>query len=178
MSELADRPVRVPDEVILIHWWRLFRWFSNLRLVPRIHEAATKPVLRLVRMFYYDGLTRVGKVLLICCFLIFLFSYRIGSDFLLATASVGCGLLAWSVILALVFRPRVEVSRDSQGIGVVGEPFVSAIRIANKGNRTLYNFAVREMVVPNGRWPKEWDRPHQEMLPPNQQCTVSVGSIS
>ncbi len=33
MNELADRPVRVPEESILVHGWRLFRWFSNLRLV-------------------------------------------------------------------------------------------------------------------------------------------------
>lgn len=65
MSEIADRPVRVPDEVIVIHWWRLFRWFSNLRLVPRLREHATTPVLRIVRILYYDGLTRLGKVLLI-----------------------------------------------------------------------------------------------------------------
>lgn len=175
MSEIADRPVRVPDEVIVIHWWRLFRWFSNLRLVPRIREHATTPVLRLVRILYYDGLTRLGKVLLICCFLIFLFSYRISSEFFLATASVGVALLAWSIVLALIFRPQVEVSRDSQGIAVVGEAFTSVIQIQNKGKRSLYNFAVRELVVPDGRWPKEWDRPHQELLRPNQQCRLTVG---
>ena len=49
MSELADRPVRVSDEILLLHWWRLIRWFSNLRLVPRWSEHRAKFLLRLLR---------------------------------------------------------------------------------------------------------------------------------
>ena len=82
MSELADRPLRVSDELIVIHWWRLFRWFANLRLVPRLREHAAQPLMRLYRITFYDGLTRIGKILLVCSLLIFLFSYRVPrSDF-------------------------------------------------------------------------------------------------
>ena len=106
MSELADRPLRVPEERFFIHWWRLFRWFANLRLVPRLREHAAKPLMRLYRMSFYDGLTRSGKVLCISALLIFLFSYRVNSDFLLLTAAVVTALVVWSAVLAFVFRPQ------------------------------------------------------------------------
>ncbi len=174
MSELADRPVRVSNELILIHWWRLFRWFANLRLVPRIREHAARPLMRLYRVAFYDSLTRIGKIMLICSLLIFLFSYRVNSDFLLLTAAISTSLLVWSIVLGFVFRPRVEVKRNTPDTAVAGEMFGSQITLLNTGNRALYNFAVREMVVPDGQWPKEWQRPYQEQLPAGQQTTISV----
>ncbi|MCG8415176.1 MAG: DUF58 domain-containing protein [Pseudomonadales bacterium] len=177
MSELADRPLRVPDETILIHWWRLFRWFANLRLVPRLKEHTARPLMRLYRMAFYDGLTRIGKIMLISSLLIFLFSYRVNSDFLLLTAAVCAALLSWSIALGFVFRPRVTVLRQTPDSAVAGELCNSQITIHNNSKRTLYNFAVREMVIPDGQWPKEWQRPYQAQLPGQQQTTLSVSFV-
>ena len=99
MSELADRPIRVREEIILIHWWRLIRWFSNLRLVPRWSEHRSRLLLRLIRRLYYDGLTRTGKTVFICSLIVFLFSYRASSGYLLFTSAFGIGLLLWSALL-------------------------------------------------------------------------------
>ena len=177
MSELADRPLRVSGEFILIHWWRLFRWFANLRLVPRLQEHAARPLMRVYRALYYDGLTRVGKILLLCSLLIFLFSYRVNSDFLLLTAAVTAALIVWSAVLGFLFRPKVELQRNTPDTAVAGENLTSTITVRNRNNRTLYNFAVREMVVPDGQWPKEWQRPYQEQLPAGQQTSVVVNFI-
>jgi len=174
MNELADRPVRVPEESILVHGWRLFRWFSNLRLVPRLRERVSKPAPRLIRLFFYDGLTRLGKILLFCCFLIFLFSYRTNSEFLIITAALGFALLVWSATLAWLFRPQVSINRESPAIATVGSSFSSAIQITNTGKRHLYNLAVRELLIPDGIWPKEWERPHCELLGRGQSRTIGV----
>jgi len=174
MSELADRPVRVPDELLLIHWWRLIRWFSNLRLVPRWSEHRAKLLLRLIRRLYYDGLTRTGKIILICSLLIFLFSYRTNSEFLLFTSTFGVGLLLWSVLLGYICRPRISIQRETPNTAVAGQTLVSKIKVTNNGRFSLYNFSLREMVVPYARWPKEWSRPHQQSLPSGQSSTLSV----
>lgn len=174
MSELADRPVRVPDEILPLHWWRLIRWFSNLRLVPRWSEHRAKLLLRLFRRLYYDGLTRTGKIILICSLLIFLFSYRASSEFLLFTSAFGIGLLLWSALLGYICRPSISVQRDTPNTAVAGQPLSSKIRVTNNGRFSLYNYSLREMVVPYGRWPKEWSRPHQQNLPRGQSTTLSV----
>lgn len=174
MSELADRPVRVSEELFLVHWWRMVRWFSNLRLVPRWHEHRARLFRRLLRRLYYDGLSRVGKILFICSLLIFLFSYRSTSEFLLLTAAIGIGLLLWSVVLGFAYRPRVSIGRDTPNTAVVGQPLVSQISLINESPRALYNFSVREMVVPFGQWPREWARPHQAILPSGHQTTIAV----
>ena len=174
MSELADRPVRVPDELLLLHWWRLVRWFSNLRLVPRWSEHRAKLLLRLFRRLYYDGLTRTGKIILICSLLIFLFSYRASSGFLLFTSAFGVGLLLWSALLGYICRPKVSIQRETPKTAVAGQPLSSKIKVTNNGRFSLYNFSLREMVVPYGRWPKEWSRPHQQNLPAGQSTTLSV----
>jgi uncharacterized protein (DUF58 family) len=174
MSELADRPVRVPNEILLLHWWRLIRWFSNLRLVPRWSEHRAKLLLRLFRRLYYDGLTRTGKIILVCSLLIFLFSYRASSGFLLFTSAFGIGLLLWSALLGYICRPKISVQRETPNTAVAGQPLSSKIRVTNNGRFSLYNFSLREMVVPYGRWPKEWSRPHQQNLPAGQSTTLSV----
>ncbi len=177
MSELADRPVRVANEQILLHWWRLFRWFANLRLVPRLREHAARPLMRLYRVGFYDSLTRVGKIMVICSLLIFLFSYRVNSDLLLLTAAVTASLIVWSIVLGFIFRPHVEAKRNTPDTAVAGEMFNSQVSIHNTGGRSLYNFAVREMVIPDGQWPREWQRPYQEQLPAGQQTRITVGFI-
>lgn len=174
MSELADRPVRVPNEFVLIHWWRLIRWFSNLRLVPRWSEHRARLVLRLFRRLYYDGLTRTGKIVFLCTFLIFLFSYRASSGFLIFTSAFGIGLLLWSALLGFICRPIVSVQRDTPTTGVVGQVLTSQIKVTNRGRFSLFNFSLREMVVPYGRWPREWFRPHQSKLPAGQSTSLAV----
>jgi len=174
MNELADRPVRIPEENILIHWWRLLRWFANLRLVPRRFEARARLLTRFLRLFYYDTFTRSGKVVLLCSFFIFIFSYRVTSDYLLFTAAFGFGLLVWSLVLGFVFRPKIIVRRDTPTTAVAGEPLTSQISISNSGRFSLYNFSVRELFVPYGHWPREWFLPHQIALAPGQQTTQTV----
>ncbi len=174
MSELADKPLRVKDEFVAIHWWRLFRWFSNLRLVPRWHEAQMRIVLRAVHRYFYDGLTRPGKILFVCSLLTILFSYRANSNLFLLTAAAGLSLLLWSALLGFVFRPRVSVERRAPVSGIARQPLTSKLIVHNQGLRGLYNFTVREMVVPQANWPKEWQRPHLPSLAPGAVLTVPV----
>ena len=101
--------------------------------------------MRLYRLCFYDGLTRVSKVLLICSALIFLFSYRINSDLLLTTAAVSMTLLAWSLALGYLYRPRMNLGRQTPEVAVAGQPLHSRMLISNTGPRSLYNFTVREM---------------------------------
>lgn len=174
MSELADRPVRVPEELIFLHWWRLVRWFSNLRLVPRWHEHRARLLLRTWRRLYYDGLTRSGKIILICSLLIFIFSYRASNGFLVFTSAFGIGLLLWSGLLGFVCRPKVSIERDTPNTAVAGSLLASSIRVTNNGRFGLFNYSLREMVVPYGRWPREWFWPHQQNLPSGQSATLTV----
>ncbi len=36
MKEFADRPLRVPQEPLAWHLWRMTRWLLELRLVPPV----------------------------------------------------------------------------------------------------------------------------------------------
>lgn len=175
MNELADRPLRVTDEVIVVHWWRMLRWFANLRLVPRWHEHAARPLLRLFRRLYYDGLTRTGKIILLCSLLIFLSSYRVSSEFLLLTAAFGLAILLWSVLLGFIYRPKISVQRNTPNTAIAGQPLISHITVTNDSRRGLHNFSLRELVVPYGRWPREWMRPHQPALPAGHNTTLAIG---
>lgn len=174
MNELADRPLRVADEVILLHWWRVARWFMNLRAVPRIRERSARYLTRVYRRWFYDGLTRTGKIILTGSLLIFLFSYQTNSDFLLASSAVGMALLAWSALLGYVYRPRVSVQRNTPAYASAGQACVSRIIVNNHSSHTLHNFSVREMVVPFGHWPLEWQRPHQLALASNHSTAMVV----
>jgi len=175
MTTIEDRPLRVPDENIVLHWWRLLRWFSNLRLVPRRREHAARLLARVFRSLFYEGLTRPGKIILICSLLIFLFSYRSNSDFLLATAALGMSLILWAVTLGYIYRPRISAQRNTPATAVAGETLVSQIRVRNRGRLPLHNFAVREMRVPFCRWSGEWGRPHQVALQAEHETTITVG---
>lgn len=174
MSELADKPLRIKDESILLHWWRLLRWFGNLRLVPRWREANARLVLRAVRHYYYDGLTRTGKIVFICSLITFLFSYRSSSNLYLATAALGLSLIVWGAVLGYFYRPRVSVERMSPVSGVAGQPFESRVSLHNRSSRALQNFVVRELVIPDGRWPTEWARKHHTKLGSGQSMTLPV----
>jgi len=174
MNELADRPLRVADEVILLHWWRVARWFMNLRAVPRIRERSARYLTRVYRRWFYDALTRTGKIILTGSLLIFLFSYQTNSNFLLASTAFSLGLLAWSALLGYVYRPRVSVRRDTPSYASAGQSCVSRITVTNQSTRTLHNFTVREMVVPFVHWPQEWRRPHQLALASNHSTAIVV----
>lgn len=174
MNELADRPLRVTDEVILLHWWRVARWFMNLRAVPRLRERSARYLTRIYRRYFYDGLTRTGKIILTCSVLIFLFSYQTNSDFLLTSAASGMALVLWSVLLGYLYRPQVVAQRETPAYAIAGQACVSRINVINRGPRTLHNFSVREMVIPFGRWPQEWSRPHQLALAAGNSTTLAV----
>lgn len=174
MNELADRPLRISDEVIMLHWWRVARWFIHLRAVPRLRERSARYLTRIYRRYFHDGLTRTGKIILICSLLIFLFSYQTNSDFLLITAAFGMALLLWSVLLGCIYRPQVSVQRDTPTYATAGQHCVSQILVRNNSPRSLHNFSVREMVIPFGRWPLEWSRPHQLTLSANHSTTLAV----
>ena len=174
MNELSDRPVRVPEEPIVLHWWRLVRWFNNLRLVPARFELRARLLTRLLRRIFYDTFTRSGKVILLCSFFVFVSSYRVTSDYLLFTSAFGVALLVWSLLLGIAFRPKVSLQRDTPDIAVAGETLSSLITVTNIGKRTLYNFSVRELFVPTGQWPKEWFLSHQIALAPGLQTTQSI----
>jgi uncharacterized protein (DUF58 family) len=175
MSELADRPLRVTNESIWLHWWRLLRWFANLRLVPSWREIDSRLILRALRRYYYDGLTRSGKVLFIGSLLTFLFSYRTNSDLYMATAALGFSLLAWGALLGYVYRPRVTASRRAPLSCHAGENLASTITLQNHKARSLNNFTVRELVIPYAGWPREWHRLHLPSLAPGQSHSLAVG---
>lgn len=164
MNELADRPLRVADEIILLHWWRLARWFMNLRAVPRWRESSARFLTRIYRRYFHDGLTRPGKILAVCSLLIFLFSYQTNSELLLITAAFGMALLLWSIVLGFVYRPKVTIERNTPEYGVIGKAVYSPVMVTNTSSRSLYNFSIREQVIPFGIWPKEWRRPYQTVL--------------
>lgn len=174
MSELADKPLRIKEESILLHWWRVLRWFGNLRLVPRWREANARLVLRAVRRYYYDGLTRTGKIIFICSLLTFLFSYRSSSNLYLTTAALGLSLIVWGAILGYLYRPRVSIERQSPVSGVAGQEFKSTLSLHNHSKRALHNFVVRELVIPDGRWPTEWMRTHNAKLASGQSLSLPV----
>lgn len=177
MSELADKPLRIKDEPILLHWWRVLRWFGNLRLVPRWRELDARLVLRSVRRYYYDGLTRIGKTIFLFSLITFLFSYRSGSDLYLITAAGGFSLIAWSAVLGYFYRPRVSAERMAPVSGVAGQPFESRVQLHNRSGRPLHNFVVRELLIPDCRWSAEWARRHNVKLGKGQQLTLSVGFV-
>jgi hypothetical protein len=174
MSELADRPLRVKSESVALHWWRLLRWFANLRLVPRWREIDSHLLLRALRRYFYDGLTRPGKILFIGSLLTFLFSYRSNSDLYMATAALGLSLLAWSTLLGYLYRPRVTASRRAPHSCHAGDSLSSTISLQNKGGRSLNNFTVRELVIPYAGWPREWHRLHLPSLAAGQSHSLAV----
>ena len=72
------------------------------------------------------------------------------------------------------YRPRVSVQRHTPKTAVVGQPLNSQISVSNEASHGLYNFSVRELIVPAGRWPREWQRPHRMALAPGQNTTLTV----
>ncbi len=177
MSELADKPLRLKDESIVLHWWRVLRWFGNLRLVPRWREVDARLILRALRRYYYDGLTRTGKIVFLCSLITFLFSYRSSSSLYLITAALGFSLIAWSAVLGYWYRPRVSVQRMAPVSGVAGQNFESRVTLRNESSRSLFNFTVRELVIPDGYWPTEWLRKHQSELASGQSQTLPVSFV-
>ncbi|MFT5692081.1 MAG: hypothetical protein ACI92E_001412, partial [Oceanicoccus sp.] len=54
MSQLSDRPLRIPTEPKFVHFWRLLVWILQLRLVPLWHERFNYFLVRYYRRFFYD----------------------------------------------------------------------------------------------------------------------------
>lgn len=177
MNELADRPLRVPGESLWLHSWRLLRWFGNLRLAPRWREEKSGLVLRALRRYFFDGLTRPGKILFVCSLLTFLFSYQSESHLFLATAALGFSLIAWSLLIGYLFRPGLSATRHGAPVAYAGQPFESRFTLHNRRRCSLHNFTIREQVVPFGQWPTEWQRLHVLKLGRGEQLTVPVSFV-
>ena len=146
MNEFGDRPLRVSSETVMLHWWRMARWFMNLRLGPRWssrYEHSSNPLTRGYRWVFYDGVTRSGKIILFCSLLLLLLRYRAGSSFLLLTAALGISMLLWSALLGFFYQPQVSVQRQTPKTAIAGMPLISQIGVVNEGARGLYNFSVR-----------------------------------
>ena len=79
MKEFADRPLRVPQEPLAWHLWRMTRWLLELRLVPRLTErrGGWRAPLRALR----DGLTASGLAVLLASVLLLLLARRSNPGF-------------------------------------------------------------------------------------------------
>ncbi len=174
MSQLSDRPLRITTEPRLLHIWRLLVWLSQLRLVPLWHERFNNPLVRYYRQFFYDGLTRTGKIILVCCLLIFFMNYHNNHQFSLWLTAAGFGTLLWSAGLGYLFRPRIHIQRKTEKFAIANTPVISHLNVTNTGSRPLFNFTAREMTVPGALWIPEWERPHIAALAPGESTRVAV----
>ncbi|MFT7129582.1 MAG: hypothetical protein ACI89U_001699 [Gammaproteobacteria bacterium] len=174
MSQLSDRPLRIPTEPKFVHFWRLLVWILQLRLVPLWHERFNYFLVRYYRRFFYDGLTRTGKVILVCSLLIFFMNYHNSQQFNLLLAAIGLGTLICSASIGYVYRPVVTIRRKTSRIAVANTVTTSFVSVTNNSRRHLYNFTAREMAVPGGNWIPEWDRPHIASLAPGETITIAV----
>ena len=163
MKEIADRPLRVAGEPLVLHLWRLLRWTLELRLVPRLREQPHGRWRWLYRSWFRESLTRPGKVLFICAMLLLLLSLQGGDHFLLTSAAFGLSLLVWSLCLGAWYRPRVELRRLGIAVGVAGRPLQLPVEVHNRG-RTLLDFSVRELKVPGVRTPRDSTAEYHERL--------------
>lgn len=154
----------------------MVRWASELRLVPHWQERFRDPITTPLRWFFFDGLTRTGKTLLILCLMVMLLGFRRGESYLLSSAGAGLGLLLWCKFLGWLYRPKVRLTRVAPEHGVAGKEYVSSIRLENSGPRPLMNFALREMRMPGGRWPKEWSIAYEEEVMPGGTVQMTVSA--
>ena len=149
MKEFADRPVRVPQEPLAVHAWRMTRWLLELRLVPRLTErrGGWRAPLRALR----DGLTASGLAVLLASVLLLLLARRSNPGFDLGLATAGLLLLALSAAVGRVWRPRLHVSRLGAGTAIAGQPCRSRVRLTNIGRRPARELMLREWRGPGWR---------------------------
>lgn len=159
MKEFADRPLRVPQEPLVRHLWRMTRWLLELRLVPRLTErrGGWRAPLRALR----DGLTTSGLAVLLASILLLLLARRSNPGFDLGLAAAGLSLLVVSAAVGRVWRPRLHLLRLSHEVAVAGQPCRGQVRLSNTGRR-----AARELML------REWRGPGWRPLAPSRSTLI------
>jgi uncharacterized protein (DUF58 family) len=149
MKEFADRPLRVPQEPLALHLWRMTHWLLELRLVPRLTErrGGWRAPLRALR----DGLTATGVAVLLASVLLLLLARRSNPGFDLGLATAGLLMLALSAAVGRLWRPRLHLVRLSHEVAVAGQPCRSRVRLTNTGRRPARELMLREWRGPGWR---------------------------
>lgn len=149
MKEFADRPVRVPQEPLVLHLWRMTRWLLELRLVPRLTErrGGWRAPLRALR----DGLTAGGLAVLLASVLLLLLARRSNPGFDLGLAAAGLLLLGLSAAVGRLWRPRLHLVRLGSEVAVAGQPCRGRVRLTNIGRRPARDLMLREWRGPGWR---------------------------
>ncbi len=149
MKEFADRPLRVPQEPLALHGWRMAVWLLNLRLVPRFTErrGGWRAPLRALR----DDLTPIGLALLLTSVLLLLLARRSNPGFDLGFAAAGLVLLALSGIVGHLRGFRVRLERAGHEVAFARRPCHSRVRMTNVGRRPAYDLVLREWRGPGWR---------------------------
>jgi uncharacterized protein (DUF58 family) len=177
MQTLQDRPLRLAHDPYFKHLWRLFIWIINLRLVPFWHERFRDPITVPFRYFFYDGLTRTGKVLLLLALFVNFASYISPQIFPISGASLLFTLLFTSYLISLSARPKIKLERRAPIVATAGEKFISSITLTNLSTRTLKNFALREMKGMPVKWPSESELDYRGQLLPQETTVMRSGWI-
>lgn len=149
MKEFADRPLRVAEEPLALHAWRLVVWLLNLRLVPRFTErrGGWRAPLRTLR----DGLTPVGLAVLLTSVLLLLLARRNNPGFDLGLAAAGLVLIALAGIAGRLCGFRVQIERAGHAVAIAGQPCRNRVRLTNVGRRAAHDLALREWRGPGWR---------------------------
>ena len=149
MKEFADRPLRVPQEPLALHAWRLGVWLLNLRLVPRLTErrGGWRAPLRSLR----DGLTPMGVALLLTSVLVLLLARRSNPGFELGFAAAGLVLIALDGIVGQLRSFRVQIERAGHAVAIAGQPCRNQLRLTNVGRRPAHDLSLREWRGPGWR---------------------------
>lgn len=149
MRELADRPLRVPQEPFVLHLWRVAVWLLNLRLVPRFTErrGGWRAPLRALR----DGMTPMGLAVLLTSVMLLLLARRSNPGFELGFAALGLALLAFTGIVGRLRSFRVQIERAGQAVAIAGQPCRNRVRLTNVGRRPAHDLVLREWRGPGWR---------------------------
>ncbi|HBC58021.1 MAG TPA: hypothetical protein DCZ03_12710 [Gammaproteobacteria bacterium] len=172
MQTLQDRPIRILDDPAYKHFWRLFIWVINLRLVPFWQERFRDPLTVPFRYLFYDGLTRTGKALLLVALWINFGSYIHATNYPMSGASLLVLLLVVNYLVSRSASPNVAIERRAPLIATAGETFSSNITLTNLSTRTLKNFSIREMKGMPVIWPTESELHYRASLPPQETTTM------
>jgi len=142
MKEFADRPLRVSQEPLIRHLWRMTRWVFELRLVPRLTErrGGWRAPLRALR----DGLTASGVAVLLASALLLLLARRNNPGFDLGLAAAGLSLLGVSAVVGRLWRPRLQLVRLGHEAAIAGQPCRGRVRLTNLAARPARELMLRE----------------------------------
>lgn len=172
MQTLQDRPIRILDDPAYKHYWRLFYWVINLRLVPFWQERFRDPITVPFRYLFYDGLTRTGKALLLVALWVNFGSYIHETNYPISGASLLFVLLIVNYLLSRTATPNVAIERRASLIATAGETFTSHVTVTNLGTRTLKNFSLREMKGMPVVWPTESELHYRASLLPQETAMM------